>query len=64
MSAAGTVFVAVIGGESVAFVSAVDGSVIGTMPAELNLSNYGAWSADDASFARVTQAGEVEIYRF
>ncbi len=64
VSDAGTVFVASIGSESLAFVSAVDGSVLGTVPAELNLSAFADWSADDAAFVRVTQAGVAEVYTF
>ena len=40
--------------------SAVDGSVIGTMPTGF----YADWSLDDSTFARLTFDGQIEVYRF
>ena len=63
-SDAGTVFLAVTGGATLVLVSAVDGSVLGTIPAERNVNTFTDWSLDDTSFVSVTQAGMAEIYRF
>ena len=64
VSAAGTIYLATVDGASVVFVSATDGSVLGTIPAALNLTSYAAWSADDGSFARTTMDRQIEVYRF
>ncbi len=62
-SDARTVFVS-SNADVVVFVSAVDGSVIGTMPAELNPSFTSDWSIDDSSYVRLTLDGQAEIYQF
>ena len=60
----GTVFVSSNGSDDLVFVSAVDGSVIGTMSAEWNPSFTSDWSLDDSSHVRITLDGQAEIYRF
>jgi hypothetical protein len=62
-SDSGTVFVASDGDDQV-FVSAVDGTVIGTMSAEWNPSFTSDWSLDDSSMVRITLDGQAEIYEF
>lgn len=64
VSDGGTVFTASNGSDDVVFVSAADGSVIGTMSAEWNQSFTSDWSIDDTSFVRVTLDGQAEIYEF
>jgi hypothetical protein len=59
----GTVFVSG-GSDNVVFVSAADGSVIGTMSAEWNPSFTSDWSLDDSSYVRITLGGQAEIYQF
>jgi hypothetical protein len=50
--------------DQVVFVSATDGSVIGTISAGWNPSFTSDWSLDDSSFVRVTLDAQAEIYQF
>ena len=63
-SDAGTVFVSSNGSDDLVFVSAADGSVIGTISAEWNPSFTSDWSLDDSAYVRITLDGQAEIYRF
>lgn len=63
-SDAGTVFLSANGTDDFVFVSALDGTVIGTMPAGLNPGFASDWSIDDSSFVRLTLDGQAEIYQF
>lgn len=63
-SGAGSYFIHSNGMDDFVFVSATDGSEIGTMPAGLNLVNFADWSLDDSWFVRLTIERMVEVYRF
>ncbi|MEZ5225305.1 MAG: hypothetical protein R2710_01130 [Acidimicrobiales bacterium] len=63
-SGAGTMFISADGAENHVVVSATDGSVIGTFPAQMNLSNWSDWSIDDSVFARATLDDHIEIFHF
>lgn len=63
-SGAGSVFIYSNGTDDFVFMSALDGSEIGTMPAGMNLSPFADWSIDDSSFVRLTLDGQAEIYLF
>ena len=63
-SGAGSYFIYSNGTDDFVFLSAVDGSEIGTMPAGMNLTNFADWSIDDTWFVRLTLDRMVEIYRF
>ena len=60
VSPAGSVFLRSSTSDVLVLVSAVDGSVIGTMPTGF----YADWSLDDSTFARLTFDGQIEVYRF
>jgi hypothetical protein len=47
----------------VTFVSAVDGTVIGTIPSGMSLA-FGDWSVDDSVLVRITLDRQIEVYRF
>jgi hypothetical protein len=63
-SSAGSYFVYSNGTDDYVFLSAVDGSEVGTMPAGMNLSQYSDWSIDDSWFVRLNLERTVEVYRF
>lgn len=62
-SGAGTYFIHSNGMDDFVVVSAVDGSLVGSMPAGMNLSVFADWSIDDSVFARLTLDRGMEIYR-
>lgn len=64
VSGAGRVFVHANGMDDVVFVSAIDGRVLGAMPAGMNIAAFGDWSIDDSHFVRLTVDRTVEVYRF
>ena len=63
-SAVGRYFVYSNGADDHVFISAVDGQVVGTMPAGMNLATFADWSSDDAWFVRLTVDRTVEVYGF
>lgn len=64
VSAAARYFVYANGMDDVVFLSAIDGQVIGTMPAGMNNPAFADWSSDDAWFVRLTVDRMVEVYAF
>lgn len=63
-SGAGRYFVYTNGMDDLVFFSAIDGRVIGTMPAGMNLAAFADWSSDDSWFVRLTVDQTVEVYEF
>jgi hypothetical protein len=62
VSAAATIFVATNDSNDIVLVSSTDGTVLGVMPAGMNLA-FSDWSPDDSVFARLAAADQVEVYR-
>lgn len=62
-SGTGAYFIHSNGMEDFVIVSAMDGSLVGSMPAGMNLSVFADWSIDDSVFARLTLDRGMEIYR-
>lgn len=62
-SGAGTYFIHSNGMDDFVIISATDGSLVGSMPAGMNLSPFADWSIDDSVFARLTMDRGMEIYR-
>jgi len=63
VSGAGTIFISANGSDDSVFISAIDGSVIGSIPASMNLA-FSDWSLDDSVFARPTLEKQIEVYNF
>ena len=63
-STAGSYFVSANGDNDHVYVSAIDGSVIGTTSAEWNPSLFSDWSIDDSVMIRMTLDYEIERYEF
>lgn len=63
-STAGTYFVSANGDNDHVYVSAIDGSIIGTTSAEWNPSLYADWSIDDSVMIRMTLDYQIERYEF
>jgi hypothetical protein len=61
VSGAGTIFVTTKDSDIV-FVSSTDGTVIGNIPAAMNLA-FSDWSLDDSVFARLQAEDQIEIYQ-
>lgn len=63
-STAGTYFISANGDNDHVYVSAIDGSIVGTTGAEWNPSLFADWSIDDSVMIRMTRAYEIERYEF
>lgn len=62
VSSAGTVFATANGNDDNVFVSAVDGTVLGFIPAGMNPTMFSDWSLDDSVYVRLDSNRGVEVY--
>lgn len=63
VSSAGTVFVSANGNDDKVLVSAIDGTVLGLVPAGMNDTLFGDWSIDDSVYVTLDSNLGVEVYK-